>query len=449
MTQYLRHIIYRLVILLLAVTDLCAQPKIIDRVVAVVGDNMILQSDIESLYLQYRAQEQAAEEDMKCKILEEFLSQKLLINQAKIDSVEVSESQVEIQLDSRLQYFINQIGSQENLEKYFNKSIYEIKNDLRKVVRDKLITDEMHKEVTGKVRVTPSEVRQLYNSLDEDSIPFIDSQIEISQIVVYPPVSEEAIYQVKQQLLDLRKRIIDGENFATLAVLYSQDGSSRRGGELDYMGKAELDPEYAKAAFSLKKNGISTIVESAAGYHIIQLIDRQDERVRTRHILMKPKPDPLVIERTIGRLDSIANLIRTDSISFENAARYFSQDNQTNVNGGLRINPLTNTTRFKMDELEPAEYSALKDMEVGEISQPVESMDENGKTVYKIIKINNRTKPHRANLKDDYMVLQEMALAKKKDMVFNDWLQEKILSTHVQIDDSYKGCDFLYKGWVR
>jgi peptidyl-prolyl cis-trans isomerase SurA len=247
----------------------------------------------------------------------------------------------------------------------------------------------------------------------------------------------------------MRKRILDGESFSTLAVLYSECPSAKKGGELEYMGKAEMDPEYSKAAFSLKKNGISTIVESSSGFHIIQQMDRQEDRVKTRHILLKPKPDPLVVQQTIDRLDSIANLIRTDSMTFEYAARYFSQDVQTNVNGGIRINPLTNTTRFEMDELDPAEYNALKDMEVGEISRAIESSDDKGNTVYMIIKIDSRTKPHRANLKEDYMVLQEMALQKKKGIVFDEWLQEKILSTHVQIDDSYKACPFMNPGWVR
>jgi peptidyl-prolyl cis-trans isomerase SurA len=247
----------------------------------------------------------------------------------------------------------------------------------------------------------------------------------------------------------MRKRIIEGESFTTLAVLYSECPSASRGGELDYMGKAEMDQEFAKAAFGLKKNGISTIVESSFGFHIIQLIDRQDERVKTRHILMKPKPDPLVIQSTKEKLDSLSGLIRMDSMSFETAARYFSQDVQTNVNGGIRINPLTNTTRFEMDELDPTEYYALKDLEVGEITRAFESTDEKGKPVYKIIRINSRTKPHRANLKEDYMVLQEMALGQKKEKVFQEWLQEKIVSTHVQIDDSFKACTFMNEGWVR
>ncbi len=427
-----------------------AQSKVIDRVVAVVGDNIILQSDVENLYLQYRAQDITTTGDMKCMILEEFLSQKLLLNQARIDSIEVSDTQVELELEGRLQMFINQIGSREKLENYFNKSVLEIKEDLCESIYEQIVTRQMQAEITGNVKVTPSEVKQFYNRLPEDSIPYIDSEIEISQIVLYPPVKDEAIIEVKQRLLDLRKRILEGENFITLAVLYSEDASSApRGGEIGFMSRGELDPEYAKAAFSLKKGGISTIVESSFGFHIIQLIDRQEERVNTRHILMKPKTDPDAVERTIYRLDSLANLIRKDSLRFETAARYFSQDKKTSVNGGIMINPVNNTTRFEMDELLTNEYYAIKDLKDGEISDPAKSYDENGKQVFKIIKINNRTKPHKANIQEDYVVLQNMTLAEKRDRVFNEWLQEKILSTYIQIDGSFKGCTFSNNGWFK
>jgi len=436
-------------LLILTASYLSAQARIIDRVVAVVGDNMILQSDVENLYLQYRAQGMPVLADDKCEILEEFLSQKLLINQAKIDSIEVTESQVELQLDSRLQYFINQIGSQEKLEDYFNKTIFEIKDDFRDIIRDQMITNEMETEITGSVAVTPSEVRQYYNNLAKDSIPYIDAQTEISQIVIYPPVSEDAIFNVKQRLLELRKRIIDGESFITLAVLYSEGPSATRGGEIGFMGKGELDPEYAKAAFSLKKDGISTIVESEFGYHVIQLIERQDDRVNTRHILMKAKIEPDAIVKTTSRLDSLASVIRTDTLTFATAARYFSQDEQTSVNGGIRINPYTNTTQFELDELNTEDYYAIKDLEVGEITRAFESTDEKGKQVYKIIWVDSQTKPHRATLRDDYMTLQALALIEKKEEAFQDWIQEKILTTYIRIDDSFKSCTFDHEGWVR
>ncbi len=420
---------------------------ILDRIVAVVGEHRILQSDIETQYLQNRAQGVPMPGDPKCWILEGYLSQKLLVNQAKIDSVEISDGTVEMELDGRLQYFISMIGSQEALEEYFGKSILQIKSDMRESVRENLLTRQMQGTITADVRVTPSEVRNYFNSLSRDSIPYIDSKIEISQITMYPEIEEEAIFEVKQQLLELRKRILAGEKFSTLAVLYSEGPSAPKGGEIGFMGKGELDPAYAKAAFSLKEGGVSTIVESSFGYHIIQLIERREDRVNTRHILMKPRINPESIARTRSKLDSIATLIRTDSISFDLAARIFSQDKNTAVNGGVMVNPIDNTTQFELDDLQPAEFVALRDLKVGEITDPFKSEDENAKEVYKIIKLQNRTRPHRANLEEDYMVLQQMALGQKKELAFQEWLDEKIRDTYIRIDNSFAGCEFQKKGW--
>jgi len=428
---------------------LSGQSLILDRVVAVVGEFVILQSDIESLNLQNKAQGVNLPGDEKCAILENFLSEKLLINQAKIDSIEISESSVEMELDNRLSYFISMIGSPEALEEYFGKSILEIKEDMRSAVRDATITRQMQSTITGEVTVTPSEIREYFNNLSRDSIPYIDSKVELSQITRYPPTDEAAIFEVKQTLLDLRRRILDGEKFTTLAVLYSEGPSASQGGEIGFMGKGELDAEYAKAAYSLKEAGVSTIVESSFGYHIIQLIERREERVNTRHILMKPKVKPEAIRSTTRKLDSIANLVRTDSVEFDLAARIYSQDVNTAVNGGIMVNPATNTTSFTMDELQPAEFIALRDLKVGEITEAFKSEDENGKEVYKIVRLRNRSSPHRANLKEDYIVLQEMALGKKKQDVFQRWIDEKIGETYVHVDNSFAGCQFARKGWIK
>ena len=428
---------------------LSGQSLILDRVVAVVGEFVILQSDIESLKLQNKAQGISLPGDEKCAILENFLSEKLLLNQAKIDSIEISESSVEMELDNRLSYFISMIGSPEALEEYFGKSILEIKEDMRSAVRDASITRQMQSTITGDVTVTPSEIKEYYNGLSKDSVPYIDSKVQLSQIIQYPPVDEAAIFEVKQTLLDLRRRILDGDKFTTLAVLYSEGPSASKGGEIGFMGKGELDAEYAKAAFSLKAGGVSTIVESSFGYHIIQLIERREERVNTRHILMKPNVKPEAIRATTRKLDSIANLVRTDSVEFDLAARIYSKDINTAVNGGIMVNPATNTTAFSLDELQPAEFIALRDLKVGEITEAFKSEDENGKEVYKIIRLRNRSSPHRANLKDDYIVLKEMALGMKKMEVFQLWIDEKIEETYVNVDNSFAGCQFSRKGWVK
>jgi peptidyl-prolyl cis-trans isomerase SurA len=354
-----------------------------------------------------------------------------------------------MELDGRLQYFISMIGSQEALEEYFGKSILQIKTDMRESVRENLLTRQMQGTITADVRVTPSEVRAFYNSLSRDSIPYIDSKIEISQITMYPKVEEEAIFEVKQRLLELRRRILDGESFTTLAVLYSEGPSAPKGGEIGFMGKGELDPAYAKAAFSLKEGGISTIVESSFGYHIIQLIERREDRVNTRHILMKPQIKPESITSTRNKLDSITMYIRTDTLSFDLAARIYSQDVNTAVNGGVMVNPINNTTEFELNDLQPAEFVALRDLDPGEITDPFKTEDENGKEVYKIILLQNRTRPHRANLKEDYQVLQDLALEHKKEEAYLLWLDEKIEETFIRIDNSFAGCDFQKKGWLK
>jgi peptidyl-prolyl cis-trans isomerase SurA len=424
-----------------------AQGFIVDRVVAVVGDYTILQSDIEQQYLQYKAQRQNLP-DMKCLIFQQFLEEKLLLNQAKIDSIEISESSVEQQLDQRLKYFIGQIGSQEELEAYFNKTILQIKDDFREMIRNQMLTQKMQGEITGAVKITPSEVKAYYNSLNRDSIPNIDALVEIEQIVAYPVLSDDAVYEVRQKLLDLRKRIMEGESFETLAILYSSDGSASNGGEIGYMGKDELDPEYAKAAFSLKKGQVSKIVESQFGYHLIQLIDRKDDRVNTRHILMTPRITPEARKKAIARLDSVLLLVRSDTLSFGMGARYYSEDKNTSLNKGLLINTYNNSSLFELKQLSSKDYLVVRDMKVGEISDPYESINENGKVMYKTVRLKSKTDPHKANLVQDYNLLQDMALADKKERVVKDWIREKQAENYIHIDESFYNCDFLKKGWL-
>lgn len=423
-----------------------SQPKMIDQVAGVVGDYIILQSDVENQFLQYRAQG-INMPDLKCMIFKDFLEQKLLLNQAKIDSIEVAESTVELQLDQRMQFFINQIGSQEELEEYFNKSLLEIKEDFREALRNQLITGQMQNQITGTVKITPSEVRKFYNSMPVDSIPFIDAQVEIQQIVSYPPLEDDAVFEVKERLLELRRRIMEGESFETLAILYSEGPSASNGGDIGFSAKGELDPEYAKEAFSLKQNGVSKIVESDFGFHIIQLIERRDDRVRTRHILMKPKITMDARQKAIERLDSISMFIKADSLSFERAARLFSEDKNTAINQGILVNPKTGSSKFELKDLDTKDYLVARDMEVGEISDPFETVDENGKVIYKIIRILSKTDPHRANLQQDYMLLQQMALEEKKTKVIQDWIAEKRQETYYRIDPSFMECEVISEEW--
>lgn len=443
--KLIKKLILTSAILIFTLT-LKAQPMMIDRVVGIVGDYTILQSEVENQYLQYRAQG-VNFPDMRCFILKDFLEQKLLLNQAKIDSIEVSESTVELQLDQRLRFFISQIGSEEEMEDYFGKSMLEIKEDLRQVLREQMITQQMQSQITQDVKITPSEVKKFYRSLPPDSIPSIDALVEVQQIMLYPPLGEEAIFEVKDRLLELRRRIMEGDSFETLAILYSEGPSAAEGGDIGFMSRGELDPEYAKTAFLLKEGGVSKIVESEFGYHIIQLVERRGDRIRTRHILMKPKVNLEARKKAMSKLDSIADLIRKDSISFDRAARYYSQDKNTAVNKGLMVNPNDNSSKFELKQLETKDYLVARDLKVGEISDPFESVDENGKVAYKILKLKSRTDPHKANLKQDYMLIQSMALNDKKNRVIQDWIREKQKETYYRIDPSYKDCQFLKESW--
>ena len=350
-----------------------------------------------------------------------MVEQKLLLAQAKIDSVEVGPDMVEMQMEARLDYFINQFGSEEEMEGYFNKSIFDIKDDLREAIGEQMLTEEVRRSITADVSTTPSDVKSFYRSMHPDSIPYISTQVEIAQIVAYPAYSEEAVFKVKERLLELRKRVQDGEDFGTLAILYSEGPSAPRRGELGFMMRSELDKEYANAAWSLKPGQVSKIVESSFGYHIIQLVERRGERANTRHILMNPKADANAKQKAITKLDSLKSVIEADSITFSLAAKRYSEDSNTSVNGGLIVNPQTMAATFELDQLPTKDYYIIRNMEVGDLSEPYESTDQKGKICYKILNLKARTEPHRANLKQDYLLLQNMALQYKNSEVVNEW----------------------------
>ncbi len=421
---------------------------VLERVIGVVGSHVILQSEMEQQISQMKAQGSKMGPDTRCEVYESLLMQGLLLNQAKVDSVEVSESTVDQQLDSRLKYFISMIGSKEKLEEYFNKSLPEIKQDLRTSVRDQLVTQKMQGKISGDVKITPTEISHYYKTLPKDSIPFVNSQVEVRQIVLYPSYNDEAIFLVKETLLELRKRINDGEKFSTLAKLYSEDPmSARNGGEIGFFAKGELDPEYAKAAFTLKENQISKIVESQFGFHIIQMIERKDEKINTRHILLKPKASQNTIADAQRKLDSIVDVIRKDSITFEKAAALYSKDKGTNKNEGLLINQRNSSSRFEMDQLPTADYYVVKDMKVGEVSEPYITTDENMKQVVKIILVKSRTLPHVANLDEDYELLENLAVEDKKISILDQWVKKKIKTTFLQIGDEFAKCSFKTSEW--
>jgi len=440
------HAMRRLIYILLSATmtmNASAQSMVIDRVVGIVGDFNILQSDVEQQYLQMKMSGTYMEPDIRCKIFNYFVEQKLLMAQAKIDSIEVGPAMVEMALEQRLAYFISQFGDESEMEAYFNKSIFDIKDDLREAIQEQMLTEQVRNGIIEDVSTTPADVKRFYRSLDPDSIPYVNTQVELSQIVAYPSYSEEAVFNVKERLLELRKRVQDGEDFGTLAILYSEAPEAARRGELDFMFRNELDKAYADAAWALKPGQVSKIVESAFGYHIIQMMERRGDRVKTRHILMNPKADANAKQMAIHKLDSLKTRVETDSASFDFLAKWNSEDRKTSVNGGLIVNPRTQASTFELDQLDTRDYYNIRNLQVGDVSEPFESVDHNQKVCYKLLYLKSRTEPHRANLKQDYLLLQGMALQQKNDEVMNEWYIDKKATTYIKVGAPFRECTEL------
>ena len=454
MNKEMRNRVLGLLVVLILVTGvLNAQDngkKVeVDGVAAIVGKNIILLSDIENQYLNYRAQGEisGSEKDMKCRILEDMLFQNLLVAQAEVDSIEVDDSQVNSELDRRIAMFINQFGSQEKLERYYNKKLPEIKAELFDMIKDQLLAQQVQQQIVQNVNVTPSEIRAYYKSIPEDSLPVIKTQYVIQQIVKNPPISIEEKLRVKEELLNLRKRILSGENFSTLAILYSEDpGSAKKGGELGFYGRGQLYPEFEAVAFRLKEGEISDVVETEAGYHIIQMIERKGDYINVRHILLVPKVSPKDLMKARNELDSIARLIRSDSITFDQAVEKFSDDPNKN-SGGYLLNPYTGGTSFEAEQLDPQVAFVVDKLKVGEISNPVPMKTEKQQDAYRILYLKEKTAPHRANLKDDYPKMQDWALQKKQKETIDKWVAEKSKTTYIRISDKFKDCHFQFN-WL-
>jgi peptidyl-prolyl cis-trans isomerase SurA len=428
---------------------LFAQDKgpVIDEIVAVVGNNLILQSDIENELQQYAAQGMVPNENTRCLILEELLFQKLLVHQADLDSVTVSDAQVDGELDQRMRYYISQAGSEQKLEELMGKPIGQLKADFREDLRAVLLAKTMQGKITGDLKVTPSEVRSYFAEFPKDSLPFIDSEIEMCQIVRKAPDNPEEKKLVKEKLEKLRERVLAGEDFATLAVLYSEDGSSANGGELGYKYRNELVPEFSAAGFGLKGKDVSPVIESMFGYHIIQMIDRKGEQANMRHILMMPKVSSLDLMKASQKLDSIKVEIESGAIGFEAAAAKYSDDAESKNNRGNVVNPQTGATRFQIDELDPALFFIVDKMKVGEVSSPLKFTTSDGKTAYRLIYLKTRTTPHKANLKDDYQRIQAIALAQKQNKTIETWIKKKKATTYIKIDQRLTTCPFKYE-WL-
>lgn len=425
------------------------QDTIIDGVVAVVGGNVILKSDIENQYLQIRSQGNilGTAPKLKCQILESMLFQKLLLHQSQVDSLNVTDTQVELEMDRRMRYFISQAGSPDRLEEHFGKSLLEIKNELRDVIREQMLVEQEQQKITKDVSITPSEVKSFFKKIPKDSIPLISSEFEIGVIAKQPVIGDEEKQEAKDKLKNLKERIAKGDDFSTLAVLYSEDpGSSKQGGELGMFKRGEMRPEFEAAAFRLKPGEVSDIVETEDGFHLIQMIERRGEYINVRHILMQPKVSPVNLNKAKATLDSVASAITGKKITYDLAVVRFSDDPGKN-SGGLMINPASGNSRFEANQIDAKIFFIIDKLKTGEVSAPVLST-ERGKQEYRIYYLKSRTNPHKANLEEDYARIQQIALEKKKQEVIDEWITSKMNSTYFSITDSYRNCQFQRK-WIK
>ena len=426
---------------------------LIDKTIALVGNEIITISQLEAEVQMMMAQGMVSDRsNIRCEILENMLTQKLFLTQARLDSLNVNLDQVESELSNRIDNAMASLGGEKAMEEYFKRPLHKLKNDWRELLSDQSLTQQMQQKVMQSAgSMTPSDIERFYKKVDKDSLPIISTQYKLSQIVLYP-VKEQAAMAVKKKLLEFRNRILNGEKFSTLATLYSQDpGSASRGGELRMAPKSMYWPAFSDAAVALKPGQISQIVETPDGFHLIQMIEKSGDMFNARHILLKPVYTSEDRNKAFKTLDSLKSKILSDSLSFEMAARIHSQDPKSAVSGGLMADENSGSTYFEKDQLKPADYTAIKDMKPGDISAPFESLDNEGRgnTIYKILRLEKINPSHPANIKDDFSVIQNIANNKKQMDAIDAFIKEKQKGTLIIIDDMLKKCDFERAGWIK
>ncbi|MCQ2247024.1 MAG: peptidylprolyl isomerase [Bacteroidaceae bacterium] len=449
--------LFALLLVICSIQVVKAQDNVIDEVVWVVGDQAILKSEIEAERIRAQYEGVKWNGDPYCVIPEQMAIQKLYLHQAAIDSIEVTESDVMRQVESQMNFYIQQIGSKEKMEEYFNKTSSQIREQLHDNVKDGLTVQEMQRSLVGDIKLTPADVRRFFKDIPQDSLPFIPTQVEVQIITLQPRIPQEEIERVKSELRSYTEQVNSGSTqFSTLALLYSEDqASARRGGELGFMGRGELVPEYANVAFNLTDpKKVSKIVESEFGFHIIQLIEKRGDRVNSRHILKKPRVAEEDLMAGLLRLDSIANDIRHEKFSFDAAATFISSDKDTKNNHGLMQNQNQEsdqygTSRFEMKDL-PQEVAKVVDkLKVGEISDAFTMINTKGKEVCVIARLKNRIEGHKATMTEDYQALKSIVMAKRREEKLDKWIRDKQKTTFVRINPDWVKCEFKYPGWVK
>lgn len=429
-----------------------AQNNVAEEVAWVVGDEPIFKSDIEEQYQQTMYERIPIDGNPYCVLPERMAVEKLFLHQAKIDTVEIPNSTVMQSVDSRINYLIASLGSREKVEEYFRKSLPELRNQLIDVVRDQYTVQEVQRNLTKNIKATPADVRRYFNTIPKDSLPTIPLQVEVKIITINPVIPQEEIENVKARLREYSEKVNSGESeFSTLAILYSEDGSSTYGGEVGFRGRAELLPEYATAAFNLNDTKrVSKIVETDAGFHIIQLIEKRGDRINTRHILLRPKVSPKDLDNAQIKLDSLRNVILEGKkdLTFENAAFYVSQDKDSKNNNGVMLNAKTHSNLFEMADLPNEVGKVVANMQVGEISKPFVMINPaTNRQQVAIVKLSKRIESHRADFADDYQVLKDLYENYKREEILTKWIEEKQKSTYVYIEEGWRNCDFKYK-WL-
>ena len=431
--------------IILSVFNFSLLAQSVDKIEAVLGDEIILTSEIETQYLQYLSQGNIKSSEIKCEIIEDLLLQKLLVNQAKLDSLMVSNEEVEAEINKRLTYFESQLGSIEKVEGYFGKSKSEIELELSKVIKDQFLAQRMQTELTSSAKVTPAEVKDAYALLSDDEIPIIPTQVEVAQIMIKPKITDEQKDEIRAKLNNFRERIYAGEDFKMLAALYSDDpGSSVKGGELGFVNRGDLVPEFERVAFRLKEGEISEVVESQFGYHIVQLIERRGEQINVRHILIKTKVNATALYDARLTIDSIANQINLGTLTFDEAVIQYSDD-ENKINGGLLLNPNTMSNLHILDEMAPSLRLVVENLAEGEVSDPsvIQMQDEN--KAYRILRLNKRVEAHKANLVDDFSKIKEYSINTKKQAVIEKWMHKTIAKTYIRLSDKLAECELANK----
>ncbi len=436
-----------------AVTSV-AQTNIVEQVAWVVGDQPIWKSEIEAQYNNMQNENINIKGDPYCVIPEQLAIEKLYLHQADVDTIEAPNGQVVNEVEQRINFYINQFGSKEKMEEYFRKTMPEIREFLTEIVRNGYRVRNVQQNLTKNIKVTPSDVRKYYDALPPDSIPFVPMQVEAEIMTLYPVIPRQEVEDVKARLRDFSESVAKGEKeFSTLAILYSEDKASAvRGGEIGFMGRGQLDPEYAAVAFNLNDSKrVSKIVESEYGFHIIQLIEKRGDRINTRHILLRPRVSDASLQEALNRLDTVrADVVDRKKITFEEVIPLVSQDKDTRNNRGLMVNPQTGTSRFEMSELPQEVAKAVNDMQVGDISKPFVMMDpKHNREVVAMVKLVNRIDGHKANMADDYQTVKNMYENARRAELLEQWLEKKIADTYVRIEDGWRNCDFQHKGWIK